>query len=80
MKNKDILELYKNWDGETLPPDELMELVSQNPFSLLDVQIVNYKHFLIKYQLSLRTIKNQFYLWALMLVVKQLSLMLLLHH
>jgi len=45
MKNKDILELYKNWDGETLPPDELMELVSQNPFSLLDVQIVNYKAF-----------------------------------
>ena len=45
MKNKEILELYKNWDGETLPPDELMELVSQNPFNLIDVQIVNYKAF-----------------------------------
>ena len=45
MKNKDILELYKNWDGETLPPYKLMELVSQNPFSLLDIQIVNYKAF-----------------------------------
>ena len=45
MKNKGILELYKNWDGEALPPDELIELVSQNPFSLLDVQIVNYKAF-----------------------------------
>ncbi len=45
MKNKNIPSLYKEWDGETLPSDELMELVSQNPFNLIDIQVANYKAF-----------------------------------
>lgn len=45
MINRHIATLYKAWDETTPPPEELIKLVSQNPFNLLDIQIANYKAF-----------------------------------
>ena len=45
MENKNIAELYRDWDGETKPSNDLMELISNNPFELTNIVVSNYKAF-----------------------------------
>ena len=45
MKNENIAALYREWNGESKPSNELMKLISNNPFKLVDIVVSNYKAF-----------------------------------
>lgn len=45
MKNENMAALYREWNGESKPSNELMKLISNNPFKLVDIVVSNYKAF-----------------------------------